>query len=128
MGIRREGDEFNPGSRVLPEYSDVVVDTDLDGLDRDDTYREWKYDPELKGKKKTGDTYADRIKAIGGVAKDIIGATRGKEPKRVEEEVIIVRKLSVEAPLSEVPIEKKSFVERSYKELVRTAYDAITNE
>ena len=126
LGMRREGDTFNmENQRKLPEFSDVVIDHDLNGVDKGDTYKEFKYDPTLEGKNgKKG--YVEKVKSMGKVAKGVLDAARGKEPDPLEEpKVVVNRETTIDAPFSNIRGRKREFVRREYKDLVKEACKVV---
>lgn len=127
LGMRREGDKIDlKGERKLVEYSDSMVDHDLNGIGRKDTYREWKYNPTLEGKEDNNTSYVEKMRSVGKVAGDLIKSARGIEVDPLKEETVIVNKeLSKEVPISNLSARKRDFIKGHYKSLVKAAYEII---
>lgn len=128
LGIRREGEKFDMGDRVLPQISDSVIDIDLDGIDRYDRFIEWGYEPTLKSDTDTKSSYAEKVKDIAKVTKNLIDATAGREVKEIGDEITIERKLNKDLKVGQLSARRQNSVNVEYKRLVDEAYEKISPE
>lgn len=128
LGMRREGDgiDLSGKTRVLPEFSDCITDNDLDGIDSDDTYKEWKYDPTLRSKKEQkSSTYVARMKGIGKLVRDVSDAVKGNDIEEEKEEVIIEKKLHKNTNVRGLSPGKQDSLRKDYREIVEQTYEQI---